>query len=508
LAGISRAFFGVARNSPAKIAIYCDGESRTYGELANHVSRLSHALISKGVKRGEHIGVLIPDSIEFVTLMLVAADLGVVLVPLNTTLPVSAIHNAFISADVKHVILTSEILKTLHSSNSCDFSFISGLWLSFESGNPEIESLKDLLGSVPITPEPMFSGEDKDPYILTMTSGSTGDPKPIVLTQLTKFNRAMAAIEMYGLTASDITLAATPLYHSLAERLVLIPLLTGGTSILMTRFTPLEWLHCINKQFVTFTIAVSSQLGQIAKYLNSNKDVTTNSLRCVVSSSALLDPTVKETLLATLQCEFHECYGTSEIAIASSLDLTGAKKKYKSVGTAAAGVDIKIIDENDNIAEAGIVGEIVCLTPMLFGGYYKRPEQTQKAMWGKYFRTGDLGMLDQEGFLYFKGRGKELIITGGINVYPPDIESEVSKHPMVKECAAFPLADEQLGEIIAVAIVPTDNNKVDLRKIRHHCAQYLADFQQPRKYYFVNELPKNNLGKIMKQALVDMYNTI
>jgi len=506
MAKIAQAFFSNAHGNPEKLAIWCEGVTMTYGQLASLVSRWTSALVSRGVRRGESIGVLLSNSIEFVALMLVAADLGMVIVPMNISLSASAVHRAFQASDVKHVVAKSDILKILLSSGSPDFSFVDGLWLSLDGEITGIESLGNLLRNAQSDSTPMLGGQDEDPFILTMTSGSTGDPKPIVLTQRTKFNRASAAVELYGITASDRILVATPMYHSLAERLVLIPLLTGGTSVLMARFSPSEWLRCVSEQAVSFTIAVSSQLRQIAEQLINADETSVSSLRCVVSSSAQLEPQVKADLLSKLHCQFHECYGTSEIAIASDLDGAAAQTKLKSVGRAVPGVEIKILREDGKIAVSGEVGEIVCKTPMIFGGYFKRPDLTSESMWGDYFRTGDIGKMDEEGYLYYLGRKKDIIVTGGINVYPKDVESVLSEHPSILESAVFPLPDDLLGEIVAVAIVPMNPGDFDKRKIRLHCAERLADFQQPRKYFLMEELPKNGIGKIIKHAIAACCN--
>lgn len=496
---LAQIFFRNAQNTPDKLAIWCENSMKTYRQLAYFVNRLTKTMISKGVRRGDHIGVLLPNSIEFVVTMLAAADLGAVLVPLNTSLPASAVHRAFQVSDVKHVVASAEILKSLHACCDLDFLFVDGAWLSLEN----LAALGDANMNVHVDAaeiEPVLSSADDDPFILTMTSGSTGDPKPIILTQRTKLNRALAAVELYGVSPSDKILAATPLYHSLAERLVLIPLLTGGTSILMARYSPTEWLRCVSEQSVSFTIAVSSQLRQIAERLDDDAyDVS--SLRCVVSSSAQLEPKVKEDLLSKLSCQFHECYGTSEIAIASNLDGTSELSKLKSVGKAVPGVEIKIIRDGVEIVKPGEHGEIVCKTHMIFGGYYKRPDLTANSMWGDFFRTGDLGMMDEDGYLYYLGRMKELIITGGINVYPKDIETVIAEHPSVLECSAFPLPDDHLGEIVAVAVIPRFLENFNIRALKIHCADRLADFQQPRRYFVLEDLPKNSMGKIMKRLL-------
>lgn len=514
MAKIAPTFFAHARRTPDKQAIWCEGVTANYQELAQLVCRWSNAMASNGVKRGDHIGVILPNSIEFVALMLVAADLGVVLVPLNTSLIPAAVRRAFEVAEVKHVVSTAVLLQALLALNSgLDFSMVDGLWLSVDEvidgdAAGDVRLLAELLQDVPLDAQPLNAALEQDALILTMTSGSTGDPKPIILTQRTKFNRAAAAIELYGISEQDKTLAATPLYHSLAERLVLIPLLTGGTSVLMSKFSPVAWLQCVAEHAVTFTIAVSSQLKQIAEELGSNPDACDiASLRCIVSSSALLDSSVKADLLTKFDCEFHECYGASEIAIASNLDGVSARAKLQSVGIAAPGVDVKIVGKNDEVLPIGLAGEIVCKTAMLFGGYYKRPDLTQAAMWGEYFRTGDMGKLDEDGFLYYLGRTKDIIISGGINIYPTDIELVINAYASVIESAAFAFPDERLGEVVAVAIVPVNKPEFDLRQLRFHCCERLADFQQPRKFFVVDELPKNGMGKLMKFQLVKTFAT-
>jgi long-chain acyl-CoA synthetase len=509
---LSSTFFGIADRTPARTALICDTREMTYQELASLVRRWSNAMAANGVARGDMMAVILPNATEFVALMMVAADLGAVLVPLSTSLPPADVFTSFAATDVKHVVSTGAFLQALLDASGSSADAVTGLWLSVDKGvaprsAARVRVLPELLSAVNPTLGPLNEGTDDDPLILSMTSGSTGDPKPIILTQRTKINRVLAAVELYGVTEHDKTLAATPLYHSLAERLVLMPLLTGGTSILMPRFSARSWLQCVRERAVTFTVAVSSQLKQIAAELDASRSADIASLRCVVSSSALLDLPTKTALMTKLHCAFHECYGASEIAIASNLDDHASRIKTQSVGRAAPGVDIRIIGKNDEILANGQPGEIICRTPMLFGGYYRRPDLTRRAMFGEYFRTGDTGVLDDEGFLHFLGRSKDIIISGGMNIYPPDIETVVNQHPSVRESAAFAFADERLGEVVAVALVPADDAAFDLKMLRFHCCEHLADFQQPHKFFLMPALPKNAMGKLMKFRLVQMFST-
>ena len=352
----------------------------------------------------------------------------------------------------------------------------------------------------------------KSPYILTMTSGSTGSPKPIVLSQDCKLKRAMAAADLYGVTAEDKVLAATPLYHSLAQRLVLLPLLMGGTSIVLPGFSAKNWVQVVSNSRITFTIAVSSQLKQILGYLDTNKS-DVSSLRCLVSSSERIADNLKEQLLSVLSCEFHECYGASEVAIVSDLNVKSAPHKLSSVGKPLSDVNVIILGKDNSVLPAGEVGEIACATPMAFSGYYRNEEQTSACAYYldnsnglRFFRTGDLGSLDSDGYLYFNGRLKEIIISGGINIYPKDVEDAIRTHSAVDEVVVVALPDDRFGEkvVAVIQLKPNVSQARELqRSIQKHCMCQLADFQQPQQIIFVDELKRNAMGKLVRRVVAE-----
>lgn len=290
----------------------------------------------------------------------------------------------------------------------------------------------------------------------------------------------------------------------MAERLVIIPLILGGTSVLLPRFTPILWLNCVSEQKVTFTIAVSAQLGQVCQLLSSPYVPEISSLRCVVSSSALLEPYIRAELIRKLSCDLHEMYGTSECSTVTNINFKESANKANSVGRGLPGVEIRIIDDSGNEVQAGEIGEIAVKSPLRCDGYYKMPETMKEALVDGFFRTGDLGRLDEDKYLYFAGRKKEIIITGGVNVYPKDIEEKLIKLDGIKECAAFAYSDERLGEVVAVAVVSEEGSEVNKRAVQIYCARNLADFQQPHKVFFLNELPKNSMGKLVKHKLPEV----
>ncbi|WP_066055921.1 class I adenylate-forming enzyme family protein [Robertmurraya korlensis] len=489
-------FYKAAEIQPDKTAIWCDNNSITYRELVDLVSQYSNFLLSNNIVYRDHIGIPMTNSIHSVALILAAANLGVGLVPINPTLPIDAIKAAFYSANIKHLIARQAFFENCDKNGGLE---ILGEKICIDG---KLEGTQSLLEADKMSKErPIVEHVTGDEIlIITMTSGSTGAPKPISLSQKNKYERAMAHIDLYKITQDDNVLAATPLYHSLAERLVLIPLLLGGTSVLLPRFTPNIWINCVKEQSVTFTIAVSAQLNQIAAVNDNSLNGT--SLRCLVSSSSLLESHVKNQLIEKLHCDFHEMYGTSEVSTVTSINLSESIHKKQSVGKPIPGADVVIFKDNGEVATAGEIGEIGCKTRLLCEGYYKMDEVFEKSIQNNYFKTGDVGYLDEDGYLYFSGRKKEIIITGGINVYPQDIEKCVFELPEVRECAAFSYPDEKLGEIVALAIVINEGSEINQRKVQRHCAKNLADFQQPHKIIFLNELPKNSMGKLVRAQLI------
>jgi len=503
---IFKEFLKNVKNNPDKIAVWFEGDSITYSQLYYYINRLSNVMVLNGVKNGDNVGVVLNNSIFFIVLMLTACNVGFAIVPINATLSIDAIKKSFQYSNVRHIISTINIFEKITKQ---DIQSINGFWLCIdEAGTEDAKSLSHLFNEHRNQINNIFETkiDDNQKLILTMTSGSTGEPKPIILSQKNKYDRAISAIELYNISQDDVILAATPLYHSLAERLVFISLMLGSTLVLMSRFSINEWLKTIADKKVSFSIAVSSQLKQIIDFVD--KEPFTNkldSLRSIVSSSALLEKKVKVKLLDILKCDFHECYGASEVAIVSNINVSDSKIKVDSVGKAIPNVNIKILRDDNSFAKINEIGEIICKTPLLFSGYFKLPELTKNSMFQDYFKTGDLGYLDQDGFLYYIGRKKDVIITGGINVYPIDIEKVLSNLPFMKECAAFAMPDENLGEVVAVAVVVKEGDSFDKRKARFLCAENLADFQQPRYYFVIPELPRNNMGKIVKSKLAEMF---
>jgi acyl-CoA synthetase (AMP-forming)/AMP-acid ligase II len=506
------------QDKPDKIALIIGNSKISFHELNENVQAVSYHLHKLGVCSGNKVVVVLPNGLDFVITMLALAELNAVIVPLALGTNANAFKVACENTSTQHVIAWHASISS-YKTQSDKHNINIKNWISSGKTLPFAHLFEDLYQPHPEMLEWSGSGTESNqsqidqslPYILTMTSGSTGAPKPITLSQATKVKRALSAIDLYDVTNQDITIIATPLYHSLAERLVFVSLLSGGTIVLIPKFTITNWLQQIAEHKVTFTIAVSSQLKQI---LQVEQLPDLSSLRCVVSSSALLDIDIKQQLLQKLNCGFHECYGASEIAIATNIKFD-RNNPIDSVGTAIPNTELLILDDNRKPVNTGVIGEIACKTPMVFSGYYQQEENSKQAFQQDYFCTGDLGKLDSLGNLYFVGRKKEIIITGGINVYPSDIESVIKENDYIDTAVAFALSDAKLGEVVAIALTMTLDltmtlestnssavKQADIENAIQHsriaCATKLDAQQQPHKYFVFAQLPQNAMGKINK----------
>jgi len=471
------------KNTPDKIAIISKDTELTYKELYQNVKTLSYHFNQIGIKKNTHIAIFENNSIEFVTILLSCAYLGSVIAPFPLTLKGKQQSKGLEKSDCEYIVGWHSVIKKLNEKHTYSSKSLVSLGKKIENCHFYDDFLNEKIDFF-IDNEVLKEND----YILTMTSGSTGDPKPIIFSQETKINRSLLATrDIYDLNKNDIILTSTPLYHSLAQRSVLLPLLIGGTAVLLSKFTPKGWLETITKHKITFLFAVSTQLKLITNYFKENT-YDLSSLKTIVSSSAILKEPVKKELLNIFTCSIYECYGTSEVGVITNLLI---KEKLGSVGKALPFVKLKIVN-----------GEIACKSLTEFKGYYKNNKATKNA-YDKdgYFYTGDIGYLNEDGYLFYKDRLKDIIITGAINVYPKDIEDVINEFEEIGECAVVGVEDKYFGERIVVFMTQKENYTIDIKAIKRACLESLIDYQIPQRFEIIKEFPKSSLGKILKQKL-------
>ncbi|RJE75766.1 hypothetical protein BGP78_15565 [Pseudoalteromonas sp. MSK9-3] len=486
--------------TPNKVACIYQDKTVTYKELLNKVDHLASGMWQSGIREQSKIALFCPNNIEFVLCLLATSKVGAAIVPLPLTMKGDALEAALKSAQCDFVFAWPTVAKAV-----ADLECISSERIVTIGRGPVTKLTLEQLCALHLINVPM--GPSENPYILTMTSGSTGQPKPIVFTQITKINRAFkATIDYYNLSKDEVVLVSTPLYHSLAQRSLLMPLMLGATVVILPKFTVQAWLHAIETYQVSFLFAVSSQLKALIERL---QDLDLQSLRCIVSSSATLDAEDKLKLLKVLKCRFHECYGASEVGVISDFDITEVGVPLKSVGKPLPSVKVKICSVDREEVVCGEIGEIACHSDTEFVGYFNQAEQTANSydIQG-YFYTGDLGFLDERGYLYYVGRTKEVIKSGGINVFPSDIELIANQIPWLDECAALGVEDTQFGEVILVAYTKKHDAPEDTQtQLKLHFLAQLTDYQQPRLLLELDHLPKTEMGKIHKPTIKHIYHT-
>ncbi len=487
-----------------KTAIIFQGKKISYKSLNEIVSNLSISLIKIGIRKNDKIGLVLHNSLEFIYIMLAAAKIGAAIVPLNTTLPIPTIVSSLLFTKVKFLISWHSVLNKILLNNKFKRTF-KNKTISVGSQIDNCRYFQDLIKKNKNYRKEINQAHfiNKN-YIISLTSGSTGSPKPIILTQKTKVLRALLVKKLYKLTSKDIVIAATPLEHSLSQRLVFLPLIMGATLVLLKNFTNKIWINEVKKNRVSFSILVASQIESIFKSKKNNLKKL-NSLKTLVSTSAKLSENFKNKISLFSNCNFYEWYGASEIATATNLRLNKESKKIKSVGKACPGVKIKIINHKNHPVKYGTIGEISCKTTQIFSGYLNKKNETKNFFYKDYFKTGDLGYLDKDKYLYLVGRKKNMIIVGGINVYAEDVEQTIKKLPLIKDCCVIGVDDDRFGEAIVAIIIWKKGIKKDLNLLKNYCFENLADFQQPLSFVFTDKFPRNMLGKILRNDLKNRY---
>lgn len=485
-----------------KKAIIYEETSLNYKEVNSRVNALAIKLQHLGVSEGEHVAVTLNNSSTFLVLLLSIAKINAVIVPLSPSLKEEALWVLLQNTDSKYIILNDN-----HAKFDALIQKIGRKRCLVEQ---DLCALPEIDTDLPNLSDSVKNQNDETDFILTTTSGSTSEPKPFFITQECKIKRIEVTKKLYQLNDSVVSIVSTPMHHSLALRLSLLPILSGGTSVIMKNFNPVNWLDTVGKHKVNFSILVSSQIKSILK---SKHKSDISSLKNVISSSEALGDSDRKDFVNFFKCRLHEIYGTSETATVTNNEIAIGYKlitpsKINSVGKALPNTDIRVINDKGEVAGINEIGEITCKTPTLINGYYKKGIGTKAIAKDEYFCTGDLGLIDDEGFLYFVSRKKDIIITGGINVYPKDVESVLMQSGELSSCAVIGVADNNFGEAILALIVPKEKNSFKLGDLRKYCFNKLDNHQQPLGYITVDELPKNKIGKVDRKSIKNKYQNI
>ena len=278
----------------------------------------------------------------------------------------------------------------------------------------------------------------------------------------------------------------------------------GGTAVVTKRFDPAEYLRLVAKHKVTYSFLVPTMFSAILG-LEDHQRYDTSSLKVLTSGGSPMPTPVKEAALKRFGPVLYEFYAATETLIITNIPAKDMLRKKRSVGPPAWDVFLKILDEYGNRVPDGEVGEIYLQGPSLFSGYFRDPEKTAEAFKDGWFTLGDMGRVDEEGYVYIVDRRTDMVISGGENIYPSEVEEVLLRHPKVAEAAVIGVPEPTWGEVLKAVVVLKQGQSSSLEELNDFCAQYLADYLKPRSVDFVKELPRSPVGKILKRKLRDQY---
>lgn len=505
-----------AASDPAKTFLFSEADSRewSYAEFDAIVNRTANMLVANGVGKGDVVSLLMPNSAEYVIAYFACWKIGALAGPINSLLKPAEIEWAVSNSESKLILSEPSVLAAGQLGALADRIPVITNWPPADSS--------DRLDDVDISPD--------DEAIIIYTSGTTGKPKGCLLTHGNLIANARQITEWLGFGTSDRLLTIMPLFHMNAVTVTtMTALYCGGSTVVSPKFSASRFWNIVAKYKITSFGSVATMLSMLLKSGppalaggrkpdNSNLDSISgaaprtyaggsDSLRFAMCGSAPVPAEVLNQFEQTFDCLVIEGYGLSESTCRSTFNPPNENRRPGSCGQ-PIGNEMKVFDENDSEVPDGELGEIVLRGPNIFKRYFKNPEATEKAFANGWFHTGDIGYRDADGFFYIADRKSDMIIRGGENIYPREIDDLLYTHPAVAAAAVIGVPDELYGEEVAAFIVLKDGATTTGEEIIDFCRQSLADYKCPKSVHFIGEIPKGPTGKLLKRELGKMHDAI
>jgi len=496
-----------SRRYPEKKAIQFQSTQLTFKELNDRANKVAHHLSSLGIRRGERVAAFLDNCKQYPEIIYGCSKAGLVLVPINFRLtPPEAL--ALVEHSSAKTMFISKRLENELKDSYGDFQAALDhgiLTVNDDASSPD--GYEQLISRQPET-NPDLNVSENDLFCIGYTSGTTGVPKGAKISHRSRALLLLAAAVEYGLTEDDVNLTPGAIYHAAPIIFMLLAVNIGGTSIIMESFDPEEMLKLIDRHSATNAFVAPTMLQLIHQLPENIKEkYNLASMKALISAGAPLSTHAKEATSALFGGEvLHEFYGSTEAGWNSNLRPRDQLEKPRSCGKAVMGWEIKLLDDEGNeIESSDEVGEIFVRGDYMFDGYLGNPEATVAAFRGEWFSAGDLGLFDEDGYLYIVGRKKDMIISGGANVYPEEIEDCLHACPGVSDVAVIGIADETWGEIVTAVVQTTPEVRVSEDDIKQFCEGRIASYKKPRQVRFLDQIPRNPSGKILKNELRERF---
>lgn len=501
-----------AQNTPNRIAIITEEQQLTFKEVGQKVNQFARFLQQEcQVAAGDRVGILSQNSTSYVLLLFAIAKLGGIAVPLNIRLTASELSYQIEDSGTT-VLFTQHEFQPVVKQLGMDGNLKQIIWMdqkerflseeTLELATTVIESnFENAIKKVSTEPLVHEKIDANAPYLICYTSGTTGRPKGAVLTQENMFWNAIHNLTSLDITSSDRSIILLPLFHIGGIGLFAFPtLFAGGSIVILGRFHPDKTLEMIQQYQVTIVMGVPA----IHDALRRSTLFSTTDLSCVRWFYNGGAPCSHELILYYQDrgLPFGQGFGLTETSpTVCMLSAEDAWHKVGSIGKPVLFCEVRLVDEYDQEVANGEVGELVIKGPHVMKEYWNLPNETAKAIRNGWFYTGDLARKDEDGFFYIAGRRKEMIISGGENIYPLEVEQAIGSLPEVVEVAVVGVADEKWGEVAKAFVVVKEGATLTEEMLQQTCLQIIAKYKMPKYFVFLSELPRNATGKINKTAL-------
>ncbi|MGD9158469.1 MAG: long-chain-fatty-acid--CoA ligase [Desulfobacteraceae bacterium] len=502
-----------------KEAVVCGEHRFTYRDFYERIAGLSNFFISQDIRQGDCIAVLHQNSHEFLETYYAAAAIGAILNPLNIRLSVKELAVILNDSGAKMLITASGFCETVKEFKVQGCNIQKILWTGNDKKADVFESFvyEDVIkiknDSMPDVPDMPDTGTAH----LYYTSGTTGKPKGVMLSHKNVCTHSLAAIAELNLTDRDRWIHAAPLFHLADAWAAFAVTWVGGKHVLIPEFNPPEVLNLIEKEKVTITNMIPTMLNMLVNTKGS-ENTDFSSLRVILSGGSSIAPDVVRSIMDVFGCDYIQTYGMTETCpyltvsiLKENLNDLPPEKQffYKArTGRPFLGVLLKVVRDDGTEVEHNDkeVGEIIVKGDIVTAGYWNRPQETAAAIKNGWLYTGDLAVIDKEGYVNIVDRKKDMIITGGENVYSVEVENVLYSHPAILEAMVIGIPDPKWGEAVKGVVVLKEGCTAAEEEIISFCRELIAAYKTPKSIDFMNELPRTGSGKLYKKALKDFYN--
>jgi long-chain acyl-CoA synthetase len=491
-----------AHAAPDRPVAVFDGGRLTYRELDQASDRLAAALAAAGIEPGDRVALQLPNIPQFLISYFGILKAGGVVVPLNVLLRAPEIAYHLSDSGARILITWAGVLaEAAKGAEAAGTGAVYAVGAAAGSG-PAVPFERLLDGTAP--PREMVTRQPTDTAVVVYTSGTTGRPKGAELTHIQLYMNADIPGRLFDVQPDDIVITMLPLFHVFGLSSILdVCVRFGCTMSLIPRFTPAAVLTAIQRDRVTIFEGVPTMFADVLSYPDL-ADYDLSSLRIAISGGASIPAPVLDAFEERFGLVILEGYGLTETASTTTFNVSAEERRAYSVGKPIWGTQTQVWDDEGRPLPPGPehVGEVVTRGLHVMKGYWHNPEATAAAFTGDWLHTGDLGYFDRDGFLFIVSRKKELIIRGGYNVYPSEIENVLHAHPAIAEAAVVGVPDERLGEEVMAVVILRAAMDLPEHELHAYCRARLAVYKCPRIYQFRTELPKNSLGKVLKDELL------